>query len=362
MKHILFKKTILLVVGLLLIVLFWLLFQDYFRSTLIAQPYKTQRSTGTTPTLKSINKFDIQIFRNTLISSNGAPFIFRGVSTNFFRGSQANEYIETVEDLISYMEQIHGWGANSFQLYLRPQRFDVHGWERDVLMHQIKQVIEWGEVQGVWIILNPVSDVTWELGVPVRDIESIVIRDNMANFLSEIAKAFSHYPNVVFGIEAEPKFIDTISTIYERVDAIRKYSDKPILIPAVNFSGSLEIIPAIKNELALENIIIDYHPYTGSSIKEPGEFDEIVQLDQLYIDTDVYDAYPVMFGEFGGFYEKDFNSVEDITYMTQIGQLAKKTQISFMAYAIDDYLMPLFDESGRINDRGKAVKFLLQSN
>lgn len=307
------------------------------------------------------DNFEIVIEDNKLFLQNGDPFIFRGITSNYFRYKKGSTYFTTVEELLAGMEEVYGWGANTFQLYLKPELFNPDDPDGLEYMNELKQTIEWAYNKNVWIILNPVNDVRWEQSMAVRTTEGISRRDQILPFLSLMAKEFKDKENVLFGIEAEPKFIDDASVVFDRINAIKQYSNKPILIPFVVFSGRLNMTSFLLREKSLKNVIVDFHPYLLKNNDGPKGSDYPKDLNK-YIDLGVYNTYPTILGEFGGFWQKDFNTEEDINYMMQVGLSAKKDNTSFIAYALDDFLIPIFNENGTINIRGLAIKELLKAN
>lgn len=298
---------------------------------------------------------------NTLVTARGVPFLFHGVTSNVFRWSWPNENFHTTEEIATRFELVRQWGANAIQLYLNLDLFDMATDKGKDTMRVLEQVVDWGRKRGVWIILTPVNDVSWKSGYAQRTAAGLAKRDGIRNFLEQLAIKFGGYTHVLFSIEAEPKFIDTIQTIKDRVAAVRRHSNQPIFLPIYNFSGNLDLASTVRSGLIIDNIIIDYHPYRGDDKVHPGKTGMLTDLGQIDVDQYFYDRYPLVFGEVGGFWKGDFNSPQDIQAMTEMIQFARKRNISYFAYAIDDTLMPMFDTQGNVTGRGRAVKELLQA-
>lgn len=298
--------------------------------------------------------FNLQIQGNKLLS-NSNQFYLRGITSNYFRNRQNYPYFKDANELISTFNTVHNWGANTLQLYLNPTLFTQNKDGTNKYITELDQIIDWCQKNKVWVILNPVNDVIWVDKIPSRSKEALIKRDGITIFLSKMAKEYSGYSNIIFGIEAEPKFIDDPGVIIQRISQIQKHNKNPILFPLQNFSGILDIEELIKNN-NFKNIILDIHPYPGRNLNYPAETE--IKINK-FINQNLLDNYPIIFGEFGGFWDDNFNTPEDILSLTKTGQMAIDNQISFMMYALDDDNMPMFNKDGGLNIRGAAFKNLL---
>ncbi len=297
--------------------------------------------------------FNIEIQSNKILV-NGGSFNFRGVTSNYFRLARGETYFSNPNDLISSITKIQGWDMNTLQFYVNPDFFDLNSPNASIYFSELDQVISWAYQNNIWVILNPVNDVPWNSDGAIRTKAGVSKRDSITILLENLSRKFSNYPNIIFGIEAEPKFIDNKQLIDDRIHAIRVYSKNPILMPVNFFSSHI----SIQEVLNYENIIVDVHHYPRRSISQPSK--KVLDLHD-FAGQYIYDRYPVVFGELGGFWEKDFNTPEDILEMERVGELAKTNNISIIAYALDDYLISLFDKNGNINNRGLAIKKLFNN-
>lgn len=296
---------------------------------------------------------------NRLELSDGMPFIIRGVTTNMFRKPYSSDY-RTLHSFLTRFETVRSWGANTLQVYLDPAIFDETTPDGSRCVLELQELMDWSQKSHMWIILNPVNDVRWGDTGAIREAPGIAKREHISVFLETLARRYGAYPNVIFGLESEPKFIDSVETVQDRIRAIRQYSQSPIVVPMEVFSGKLDMTSVVLDGIGAGSIILDYHPYISANRTTDPNPEPITDLAQLDIDENLYQQYPIILGEFGGFYESDFNTPEDIIYMLRIGEFARAQSIGFVAYAIDDKLMPMFDPDGTINNRGIAVKKLLR--
>lgn len=295
-----------------------------------------------------------------LYTENGNSIVLRGLTAEVFRWERGEI---SMDEFFRRLELIKLWGINAIQLYINPRLFDIQMKNSVQRMRELDKVIKWGKDNNIYIIINPVNDIVWKNHLPIREDGGIAVRDSIPLFLENLASKFNS-ENVLYGIEAEPKFIDTEEQINIRISAIRKYSQNPIIVSIQNFNGSLSLVEAIPR-MNDKNIIIDDHPYFAKNILDYNK--QIVNLDSINIFLDSINVfrvdknlfYPFLIGEYGGFWQDDFNTPEDIQIIKAIGCWANYYEYSQFGYSIDNKVLSMFDRKGALTLRGKAIKEIL---
>lgn len=309
--------------------------------------------TRTTVSKRSIQGKNLTVQNGRIITSAGIPLTLRGVTLELFRWSP-NRRIVPFEDVMDRLTTAQSWGINALQLYVNPSLFEPGLEYSDEMMKELAAVVAWAKRNGVYVVIIPVNEIVWEYDFPVRDAKSLATRDSMPQFLEILCKRFAS-EKVLFGLETEPKFIDTNEQLQKRIDAIRKFSNNPIIISTVNFDGILDITESIPS-LTDTNIILDFHPYLAKNIdnyrKQEVEIDKIKQARA----RSEFKEYPFMLGEYGGFWRNDFNTFQDLQIFTGIACWADRKDYSHFIYSLDNELYPLFDEQGALTPRGYIAK------
>lgn len=347
----------------------WFLFicDSFLIYRLIHNRYKVQNPNSktlfnqVTPSRSCVH--NLFVSGNSVFGEDGKAFIFRGVTSNAFRYTWEKLGFNSIHEILFRFQQVHDWGANTIQLYLDPDRFDTSTEQGLAMKQHLATVLRWGAKNCIQMILNPVNDDAWGVDIfhPAQPKRGVLKSRRMVTFLEELAKEYGTYQHVMFGIEAEPKYIDTPEVIQKRIEAVRQYNHMPLLVPTANFYGKLNIVLAIlEKHIKDANIIIDDHPYVGEDIASSSGSGSIITSDSLWSIKVFKNLHPIVFGEFGGFWGGDFNTALDLDIMMQIGLLAKKENISFIAYSIDDPLLAAFDKQGNITPRGVAIRELLR--
>lgn len=295
----------------------------------------------------------------TIVSSSGKPIILRGITSEVFRWDTKQQN-SNKEVITKRLEMVKPWGINALQLYINPELFETDSQNESAIMKQLTDVINWAKHNSIYVVLIPVNEITWKHDLPVRDAESIATRDSMPQFLELLARRFAS-ETVIFGLETEPKFIDSESQIEERIKSIRRFSDNPIIVSTLNFNGALNIIESIPR-LKEQNIILDFHPYLAMNIadyqKQQLEIDKIKKLRE----RSEFKKYPFMIGEYGGFWKNDFNTAQDLQIFTDIACWAENHNYGQFIYSLDNEQFPLFDIQGNLTSRGAIAKEIIGSN
>ena len=312
------------------------------------------------PTKAGAQSFEIAIKGSHIYSGSSKELEFKGVTSDYFRFNDGRNVTKSVSGLEADLATTRSWGVNAVQLYVSKDLAGGENATSSAYTSDLQSVIDWCKENGMWVIINPVTETPWVNGKAVRTTAALADRNIMPVFLAELAKRYGQNKNVLFGLEAEPKYIDKFSQITTRIEAIRAFSEKPIIMPVDNFSGTINLLSEL-DKSKLENIILDIHVYATASKKTSlGDF--FSKGLAKYTTNNPYIKYPLILGEFGGFWKEDYSSPEDLNYLTQIGEFADRNNIGFFAYSLDKRELSLFDDNGGLTPRGEAFKELIGRN
>lgn len=299
---------------------------------------------------------NLSIKNGALISPLGNPIILRGITSEVFRWELDNRQVALNNTLLR-LESVKSWGINALQLYINPRLFTSSSQRNSGMMEMLRTVVNWAERNNIYIILIPVNEIVWEYDLPVRTDKGLATRDSIPQFLELLSSKFAS-GNVLFGLETEPKFIDTENQLQDRIDAIRKFSNNPIIISTDKFDGILDIASSTIG-LKDKNIMLDFHPYLAKDIADyKNQQVEIDKIQKLRNRAE-FNTYPFMIGEYGGFWRDDFNTPDDLQILTGIGCWADRNSYSQFIYSLDNDRFPLFDDLGALTPRGKIAKELI---
>lgn len=250
-----------------------------------------------------------------LRSDNKKPVQLKGVTTMTFTYKGLK-----VSDLINRLEKTKAWPVNLLGLYINP--FEIKNrWA------ELDQVIKWTEKNKIYVYLIPavnVHDRTHGLS------DQILLLDDLLELLSV---RYSAYHHLMYGFWAEPRgipWVGWLSVVKTLAEKLRKTNPQAIILVTGTQFGRFV---SDSEKLTFDNFIFDIHDYPWANRQQALSFNLKNPSGILW--DQVYQKYPVLIGEFGGVYEKDFGSPEDLSYIRFVLNEVNKKDLHYTAYSVD---------------------------
>lgn len=292
-------------------------------------------------------------------SDTGEPVRFKGVTSDAFRwpinatqdggitskrtGGNVPDYVDGLKDRL---ETAKSWGTNMVGLNLEPEMVAKHE-------KQLDEVIKWSADNGMYVYL-----------MPVMNSHKGAAKDKKYDALmSKLAAKYKNLPNVLYGVGTEPTGIEWNEwnkRASEIATGIRQQAPNSILIMSEP-QGTRGYPEHDKNPFPFQNVIYDMHPYFA---KDKDDLRIGNRPRDLKINPNLKKNHPIMIGEFGGTYARDFGSDEDIALVKEmLDDVIEPNNMSYTAYAIDPKVNSnyqpdrnTFEQLGLIDKTGKPTR------
>lgn len=258
--------------------------------------------------------------------------ILKGVSTLSFA------YYEPNNELMEVLEIVKDWGINLLGIYIDPFNMKNRS-------NKLDYTINWAENNGIYVLLTPID----------RDNSYLESANQYAAYMGHLAKKYRNKNNVIYGLAAEPNMAwnDWRNYADITIEAISKESpDVIIAMTGINFGREINFndIPTYKN------IIYDFHEYPARNEKELT--DKTIENNLKFSWNNYYKNFPIIIGEFGGVWEKDFGSEGDLVFIQKVIDEVNKNRLSYTAYTIDPEMgLTLIDRKTKlVTNKGKLIK------
>jgi len=279
---------------------------------------------------------------------NGEQVQLKGVSSMAFAHIDGYHF----DSFWNILAQVRLWKINLLGLFINPEALA----DKEEILEEI---INWAEENYIYVYLSPVFSF---------DSDSISQVDTFLSMQSKLAKKYAKKNNLIFGLWAEPNAIE-----WEQWKKIAKKEARAILkekpdaliaMTGVEYSRKFGDI----TDFPSNNIIFDFHDYPCANASSLADFLSKENTDFLW-DKEKQNR-PVLVGEFGGVWESDFGSNEDLNYMKKVLDEINKNKLSYLAYSIDSHLasknligLDLINWStGETTKKGELIKHDLEAN
>jgi len=258
----------------------------------------------------------LAVNKNRIIrQDNKKPVKLKGVTSMAFV-----YYHYRFEDVVGILNEMKKWKINLLGLFINPDNFTDQ-------QKTLDEIINWSLNNQVYVYLMP--------AVNIHDPEKPVMKQvgDFAEMMEKLSGKYKNHDHILYGLWAEPRHIiwHQWKTIAKDI-ADRIYFHNPeavILLTGVQFGRIINDDYHFKNK----NIIYDYHDYPSANQKE---LIPILNNKTDFFWSTSYKDYPVLIGEWGGVYEKDFSCQEDLEYIAKVIKNANKLSLNYSAYTIDE--------------------------
>lgn len=247
-------------------------------------------------------------------SDNHQIVILKGVTTQLFGYLSYSE-----ENFWNIFGQIKDWKINLIGVFITPLTINEKNKNLDLLVKKTEE-------NGIYIYLTPTLD--------GRITNPLPYVKNFPSFIGSLAKRYQSKKHIIYGVWAEPHNIswsDYLELVKKTIKEVRKYNKKAIIIiNGIDWGSTFDNL----NDLSqFNNIILSYHYYPA---KDKIDLKNHLQKNEEFPWKKAMDKFPILIGEFGGVYEKDFGSDEDLIFIKKVLENINKNGLSYTAYTIDD--------------------------
>ena len=298
------KKIIVLLLFFVFITLF--LNKIYFKNNIDAKS-----------TIQTIQLPQLYVDKNQIKRSDTKAIIqFKGVSTMTFV-----YYNYDINQLITILDKVKLWKINLLGIFINPD--NLIGQEK-----KLDQVINWAEKNHIYVYLMPAINIHDKNKSEMEQV------DDFPKMMEILASKYANKKNVIYGLWAEPRYLIwpqwkfMAQNIVDRI--IMNNPNAVILLTGIQFGRYFD---TKDNDFGTKNIIYDFHDYPAPSKRE---LEPLLKYKSDFLWSSFTDKYPVLIGEFGGTYLKDFSSKEDLQYISKVLTNINKNKLSYTAYTIDE--------------------------
>lgn len=239
----------------------------------------------------------------------------KGVTTMTF----CYEGLKT-EDLLFRLKKTKTWGINLLGVFISPYEIE-NRWQ------ELDKIIEWTENNNIYVYLMP--------AVNIHD-DKHSFSDQLRLILDIPKFASTRYPkynHILYGFWAEPRglpWVGWLSIMKNVAEDVRKNNNKAVLL----FTGiAYGRLTSTDEKIPFNNVIFDLHDYPWANKEDALNNNMKNPLGILW--EDIYLKYPVLIGEFGGVYQQDFGSEEDLSYIKFVLNEVNSKKLNYSAYTID---------------------------
>lgn len=242
-------------------------------------------------------------------SDTGEKVVLKGVSTMGFAYYRADNELM---DILTVADQ---WGINLIELYIDPKVVERN-------MARFDYLIDWADKHDIYVYINPVD----------KDNNFIDQIDLFPKYLGQLAKRYKSRNHVFFGFGAEPNSSWDDWKKYSDLAAAEIIKNNPeVLIVQTGVYFGREVNYA--DVLPYKNVVYDYHEYPA---RNSGDLKKILEKEDSKFTWEPYQKkYPIIVGEFGGTWEQDFGSDNDLTFIQKTIDHVNKNGMSYVAYTAD---------------------------
>lgn len=242
------------------------------------------------------------------------PVQLKGVSTMAFV-----RYHYSKDELLKRLNMMKSWNINLVGIFVNPNT--LQGQEK-----LLDEVVLWSTQSKTYIYIIPAVDILDEKNSVADQGEKFKA------MMIALSKKYAKSHNIIYGMWAEPRnvpweawkpYMTSVGT------QIRDNSPTSLLlITGIQYGRYINV----QDPVLLPNTILDYHDYPWASVKE-AQNKKMYSSEWLW--DDAVQKSPVLIGEFGGMYESDFGSEEDISYIQSVLNQVNKNNLHYTAYTID---------------------------
>jgi hypothetical protein len=263
--------------------------------------------------------------------------VLKGVTTQFFGYHSYDE-----KTFWKRYEIVKKWGINLIGVFITSINYK----EKLVL---IDKLVDKTEEDKIYLYLTPTVD--GKINNPTVYVDEF---PKMIGFLAERYKDKKH---ILYGIWAEPHDIswqEYLKLIQSINIEIKKYNPKTItIINGINWGSNFD---NLKDLISIKNIILSYHFYPANDKKSLLKI--LNNFENKSFPWQKNNMFPILIGEFGGVWEKDFGSEEDIIFIKKVLENINKNKFSYTAYTLDPYEgeLSLMDENFNLTKKGEIIK------
>jgi len=276
--------------------------------------------------------------------------IFKGLTSESLRGTKPDFDLAK-----KHIEITKRWGANIINFYYNPVPFFD---EKNLL--ELDKIIEYSNKNKLYVSLQPVVSYkdNWSFHENSENtLKAKVFLSKVEKLVPILAKRYKKYSNILYGIWTEPhpsgihdEYIETAKRTIRNIQHIN-----PMAISMID--TSLENWNSYNHEgpIDIPNIIYHKSYYYGKDKNSIGI--PKVEGPELIRSSNKDTKAPYMLIEMGAYYDKDFNSPEDIETTVKILEVVRKNNISYIGYILDySHVLALVDQQGNPTKKGEIFK------
>jgi len=301
---------------------------------------KTENPSDAPPRLKAVGN---QLVR----TDTGEALRLKGFVSNYFRRGMPTA--TTTDGMLERIDKVKELGGNAIDFYYDPWKlFDGSRKVRDKVIPIWDMMVNYAGERGLYVIFELAS------------LKGDVLPGKVDEVLKWVVERYKDKPFFIPGVWSEPydsTADEWAPKLKEMVKLVRDANpDTPIIIPGADFGRRFGFL--LKDGMPDPNVILSVHDYPAKDISYLNENTKI----EIEINPDLKElskTVPIMYGEFGGFWGRDFSSPEDLAIIKE--QLAKIDEYKFsaMGYVLDYTDLPgllILDDKGDLTPKGELFK------
>lgn len=288
-----------LIKALFLILLGFLFFCVFFiKISLSSLPYKLPRLyTERNYIIRADTKEKVQLKGVSLLSLYYGSFSF--------------------ESFLPIFEKLKTWKINLLGIYINP---DI-----GKNFNNLDLIVNWAEENYIYVYIMPKAS---NLNSSFGDLKIF------PSLMAKLAQRYSDKNNVIYGFWGEPndiawsQWLPAAKEIAEKI--IEQKPGALMLMTGTNYSREFDL----NNIMEKQNIVLDFHDYPAADSQSLKAV--LLEKNFNFFWDKAEKKYPILIGEFGGVWEKDFGEEADLKYIQIILDEANRGGFSYSAYTIDD--------------------------
>ena len=291
-------------------------------------------------------------------SDNQKPILLKGMTSEAFRGRGFYP-----DQAIKHIDLLKSWGANIVNFYINPFALA----DNEANLKILDQIVDYADKNKIYISIQPVMGYESQdyFGWAVSDYDVQKARefmDTIDKVNPILAQRYNGKNNVMLGIWTEPHPPSIIPEYEQRtkdiVSKMRQNTDA-IIMKDISMDGE-----ALLND---KNTVYHFNHYMDKNLQEHLEdrplVKDIIPFKGL---TETIKKVPVIFNEFGGFWDYQFgsfNSPKDVALTKDLINFSNKNNLHYIGYVLNDqHELNIADKEGIPNNKGIVFQDDLKNN
>lgn len=292
-------------------------------------------------------------------SDNHRPIRLRGVTSDYFRFAppfKTHPILRGIDKQLTLTSSLLPYGINFITFYLSDTNKILEN------IDELDKYIEFADKNRMYVAFMPVARDYIDASSPNHSTSRA--RLEHIRLLEFISDRYKDHNNILYGIGAENETLsaDEWNALQlELAQIIRKNNPDSIILITPYESRQLDVF--LQNEFPLKNCVYFGDNYPSRDDKYAAE--QVQLTEKAMNDTMNYPklGLPVIIGEFGGNWARDFSSSYDLLIIRRMLYYFENNGVNYSMYrftaSFSDDQLALFDIDGQPTLRGKLYMDIL---